>query len=124
MFWAAWIALTLYPPVVLVPLAALAGMTLALIRLWKPASSGWDGAAALFLIGWIISVAKLGTSFGRWERVALQDAAAAAYFTLALVAVVAMKRRWSAWVKGFREGAAATPGGQGDLPGPGPGPLR
>jgi len=100
--WATWIALTLLPPVALVPLASLAGMTLALIRLWKPMPSGWAGAAVLFLIGWMISVATLGTSFGRLDRISVLDASAVAYFTLALAAMLVMKERWSAWAEESR----------------------
>ena len=83
----------------LVPLAALAGMTMALIRLWKPAPSGWAGAAVLFLIGWMLSVTMLGTSIGRLDRTAMLDASAVAYFTLSLASLLVMKRRWTAWAE-------------------------
>lgn len=102
--WATFLALTHLPPVALVPLASLAGMKLTLHGLWRPRPAAWLGAALIFLFGWMVSFAMLGASFGRLKRVAVQDAAALAYFTLSLIALLAMKHRWSAWAEMPRDG--------------------
>ena len=99
--WAAVLALTFQSFAVLVPLAALGGMTTTLIGLWRPMSAGWLGAAAIFLCGWMISFAMLGASLvdGWKDRNTALDAAALAYFTLALVTLLTMKFRWSVWAE-------------------------
>ena len=92
--WATCVALTYLPAVLLVPLAALAVMTMTLVGLWRPLSAGWLGAAATFLVGWMISLAMAGASLSA------VDTAAVVYFTLALAATAAMNNRWTAWAEG------------------------
>lgn len=110
--WAALLALVFLPLTALAPLAVLYGMTRSLVGLWQPRSLGWLGTTLTFLFGWMLSVATLGNHFfdGPWDRDAWMNAAAAAYFTLALATMLAMKDRWDAWAeaianRSFRAGA-------------------